>query len=361
MDKRNSVDFIKLDINNSQQIEFLTKNVRDFYNRDIVSWQYADTNLTTGLYFAQKENILVASQGMIPICLNVQGKKVLTAKSESSYLLPDFNLRGKGVFEDLYFHTIKVSSQSNIQCFWGFTLLSKIWGRKLKFEVFDSIILESELQISFNKSVFFIFSGNNSFLEICKKLLKSIHSAIKLKKRPHIYTEFSASFLDLNNDNDINSICELYEMWGVKNPDFVSIYCNHSYIKWRLADNPITKYKIIGIYKNDLLVGICILNDRKGKSYMLDFIVPDIDLLSLCFDTLFLFIKKHTLISHIIYWATNKNDYSNTIHRLLKSYGAYLYINDKMNFVLKNISSTSDSIDITKYYLNGLWTEGFKI
>lgn len=359
MDKGNSVDFIKLDINNTQQIEFIVKNVRDFYNKDIAYWQYADTDLSTGLYFAQKDNIFIASQGMIPIYLNVQGKKVLTAKSESSFLLP--NYRGQGIFEKLYSHTIEKSSQSSIHCFWGFTSLSKVWRRLLSFEVFDSIIQESELQISLYRSIFAIRSGSSSLFDKCKKLCKSIYSEIKLKKRPHIYAEFSASFLDLNNSNHISLICELYKMWSINHPDYVSMYCDHSYIKWRVADNPITKYEIIGIYKNNLLIGMCILNDRKGKSYMLDFIVSDIDLLSLSFDTLLLFVKKHTLISHIIYWASNKNDYSNKIHKLMKKYGAFIYINENMNFVIKNISGTYDNIDISKYYLNGLWTEGFKI
>lgn len=94
---------------------------------------------------------------------------------------------------------------------------------------------------------------------------------------------------------------------------------------------------------------------------MLDFIVPEKELLIPCFDTLLIHLKKHTYISRIIFWASGKNDYSNSVHKLLKCYGAYLYINGNMNFVIKNLSETSEKMDISNFYLNGLWTEGFKI
>ncbi|HNQ67628.1 MAG TPA: hypothetical protein PKN32_04570 [Bacteroidales bacterium] len=359
MDKTNSVSFIKLDINNSLHLEFMKKNVRDFYDINVARWQYADTDLSTGLFFAVKENVLISSQGMIPIYLNIQGDKSLTAKSESSFLLREFH--GKGIFEDLYSHTIQTSVQDGIQIVWGFTALSIIWRRKLKFHVYDGLIHESELQISFYRSLFSHDTAKNTLIFKCKKLLKSIYSEIKFKKRAHIHKEFSAIFLDINNRDLIDSISGLYERWRINYPDYVSLNCDNSYLKWRIVDNPIKKYKIVGIYKKDVIVGMCILNADIGKSYMLDFIVPEKELLIPCFDTLLIHLKKHTYISRIIFWASGKNDYSNSVHKLLKCYGAYLYINGNMNFVIKNLSETSEKMDISNFYLNGLWTEGFKI
>ena len=69
--------------------------------------------------------------------------------------------------------------------------------------------------------------------------------------------------------------------------------------------------------------------------------------------------KKH---SHITYWASNQNKYNNNIHTILQKIGGRSLKNFSMNFVCKNTQHISfKTNNISEFYINGLWTEGFKM
>ena len=297
---------------------------------------------------------------MIPIFLNVQGKRILTAKSESSFLLSEF--RGKGIFEDLYFHTIQISEQDGIQIIWGFTALSNVWRNKLKFDVYDGLIHESELQIRFFNSVSATWKSNQSFFNKVKLSLKAFISLTKNKKLPKANKEYTANFLDIKEDINLKLIIELYDDWVVNHPHITSIHIDKEYLNWRITNNPIVKYKIIGVFKNQKLVSFGIINDSTNKAYLLDFIVPKKEDLNHSFIEILRCLKQCDSVSHLIFWASHKNDYSKAIHSLFQSNGAFHYANNNMNFVIKKTEKcTIANIQLEDLYINGLWTEGFKI
>jgi hypothetical protein len=360
MHQGNQLKFIKFDKGDLSQMDFLQKNVRDFYSTDIATWQYHNGDYSTGLFFTQNNDRYIASQGMIPIYLSIKGKKTLTAKSESSFLLPEF--RGKGIFEDLYFHTIETSKKDGIKLIWGFTALSNVWRNKLKFDVDDGIIHESELQIRFLKSISSTWRSNQSYITKAKLSLKAILALTKGRRIPKATNEYTAELLDIKNGSHLEAILELYKKWEINYPTFISIHLNHEYLTWRISNNPMINYKIIGIHKNQQLVGLGIVNDTSNKAYLVDFIVPKKEYLPHCFNELLRFSKRFHSISHLIYWASYKNEYTHQIHALCESFGAFRYVNNSMNFVIKNTEETAtNTIDFAEFCINGLWTEGFRI
>lgn len=318
--QRNQLNLVKFDKDNLYQLEFLKKNVRDFYSKDIAFWQYENGVYFTGLFFTQVNDEYIASQGMIPISLKVKGEQILTAKDESSFLLPTF--RGKGIFEDLYFHTIQTSEQDGIQIIWGFTALSNVWRKKLKFDVYDGLIHESELQIRFLNSLSSAWKSDQSFARKVKLSFKSFISLTKGKKLPKADKLYKADFLDIKEDTNLKLIIELYDEWAVNHSHFISINADKDFLNWRISNNPVVNYKIIGVFKNQKLVGIGIVNDNVNKAYLLDFIVPKKENLNHSFIEIIRCLKRQNSVSHLIYWASHKNDYARTIHSLFKSYGA---------------------------------------
>lgn len=360
MHQGNQLKLVKFDKDNQSQLEFLKKNVRDFYSRDIVIWQYENGNFSTGLYFAQKDDCCISSQGMIPIYLCVKGKRTLTAKSESSFLLPDF--RGKGIFEELYFYTIETSEQDGVEIIWGFTALSNVWRKKLKFDVYEGLIHESELQIRFFKSLLSVWSSNQPVVRKMRLSLKTIIALSKGKKLTKTNKDYTADIIDIKDDTKLKLILKLYEEWSAKYPNLIHIHVDEEYFNWRIANNPVVNYKVIGVFKNQKLVGIGIVNDTSNKAYLLDFIVPEKEHLNQCLVKIIKHLKESGSVTHLIYWASHKNDYTSTIHSIFQSQGAYCYINNNMNFVIKKTNKcTMENIDLEDLYINGLWTEGFRI
>jgi GNAT superfamily N-acetyltransferase len=77
---------------------------------------YPDKSVLVGI---KNESELIATQGMVPIYLNINGKRCLSGKSEST--LVDKKYRGKGLFADIYNSAIKQSKDKGMCCLWGFT------------------------------------------------------------------------------------------------------------------------------------------------------------------------------------------------------------------------------------------------
>lgn len=353
--------YVKLSPNDADQISFLKKEVRPFYNEQVLTWQYCRwENLNSSLYFLKEDKKYIASQGMIPINLISENKSRLTAKSESSFLLPDF--RGKGLFEDLYSYNIEKSEEDKAELIWGFTALSNVWRKKLNFDVYDGLISETELQLSTRISIRSLFGKKLPFKETLKQGVKIALNTFKNKKIPSIYPKKYAKEIDLKNRQNMDDLQSVFETWKRNYFSFIGIDLTPDFIEWRLLKNPLLKYKIIGLYEDSKLYGFGIVNHTSDYSYLVEVIIDNPVKIKDGIYSLLKFWKNLKVSSHINYWASNRNEYCNEISGILSDLGARKMINKHMNFVYKKTIHNSFTVnDINLFYINGLWTEGFKI
>lgn len=350
-----------LDLSELGQINFLRKNLRSFYDAEILNWQYFRLgNLNSSLYLLQKNDQYIASQGMIPIHLISQNLSRLTAKSETSFLLPEF--RGKGLFEDLYSFTIDKAEEDKVELIWGFTALSKVWRKKLKFNVYDGLITETELQISFWISIRSIINKKLPIWNKFKQSIKSIISALKVTKILGNTASYKVIEIDMTNLEDMASVLTVFEKWKAEYPSYISLDLTVEYLQWRLGKNPKLKYRLIGLYHKDVLYGFGVINTTASYAYLVEFIVSDRTKLKNGLHSLLSYWKSLNISSHINYWSSNQNEYSIEISNILMAMGANKMVNNTMNFVLKSTKYNSFTTDdVSQFYINGLWTEGFKI
>ena len=355
----NELKFVKYDVNDDEQLTFIKKHLRVFYTKEIGSWQYKNEGQHTGLFLAKNNGQYIATQGMIPMKLIHNGKHVFSAKSETSFLLSEF--RGRGVFEELYFYTISCSESDNITLIWGFTALAKVWREKLKFDVYEKVVQESELQLTLFKSIYSALFVTESIKAKGRALLKCFAKSRVNIKRIKPDKDYCVRELDLNNKSDLESVVSLYKSWTKNNPSLVCIDFNQAFLKWRILDNPILNYVFGGVYKNNTLLGYGIINIDKRRAYLVDFIVAEKKDLEDCFGALLAFLDKQP-ISHLNYWANSKNAYAKSIHTVFTDCGADYTIKDSLSFVVKPINSTpTERFNIDDFYFNSLWTEGFSM
>lgn len=351
----------KLDLSESNQINFLRKNLRPFYDAKILNWQYSGLgNLNSSLYLLKDKDQYIASQGMIPIHLISQNSSRLTAKSETSFLLPKF--RGKGLFEDLYSYTIDKAVEDRVELIWGFTALSKVWREKLKFDVHDGLITETELQLSFWITIRSILNKKLSIGSTFKQSIKSVINLLKITRLPVTNANNEVNEIDITNLENIALVLTVYEKWKTDHPSYISIDLTGKYFQWRLDKNPKLKYKVIGLYHKNELYGFGIINITASYAYLVEFIVSDRAKLKDGLHSFLNYWKGLKTSSHINYWASNQNEYSCEIINILSILGAKKMVNNTMNFVYKNTKYNSfKTDDISQFYINGLWTEGFTI
>jgi hypothetical protein len=353
--------YIKLDTGDSEQISFLKKELRPYYDGQVLLWQYNRwQNLNSCLYLLKKDNQYIASQGMIPLHLITEGKIRLTAKSETSFLLPDY--RGKGLFEELYFHAIDKSEEDNTELIWGFTALSNVWRKKLKFDVSDGLITETELPLSMSNGIRSALKKNTSISNLVKLILKTILNNSKKKRIPSYSKKKLVKEIDFSRQKNIDAVLNTFTKWRANYPAFISINLDADFIEWRLLKNPMLHYKIIGFYEGNELYGFAIINDSESYAYLTEFIVDDRTKLKEGLFSFLTYWKGLKKSSYLNYWASNQNEYSKEISNVLSELGAIKIINNHMNFVCKKTKHNSfDTKDISSFYINGLWTEGFNI
>lgn len=353
--------YVRFVPNNIEQASFVQKYVRDFYSIEIAKWQYGFSSQNIGLFFLELNGSLIASQGMIPIKLSFKNHKILSAKSETSFLLPEH--RGQGHFEQLYFYTVDLAAKDNIQFIWGFTALSKVWRKKLSFDVFDGLIYESTLQVDFIRDLKFIAQSTSSVINKLKSFSKSVVFYLKRKKRTFKATEskIKVLFLDTNHDRTIKELTSLYREWEEENESCVKINMDADFLKWRVMNNLKVKYKIVGFFEDQQLIGAGIINVSSEKYYLVDFITLNKVDIETCFSILLDFLKEQENFSHLVYWGSNLNKHTRNVHQMFKRRGAQSVQSNLMNFVLKKTRGGYDNVNASDFYINGLWTEGFTI
>lgn len=110
-------------------------------SRSILEWEYFDPDLTREgiLVGAFDGDALVGTQGFIPYRGWWKDRAVLTSKSESTLVSPEY--RGQKVFDRMYALGFDLCRQAGVDCIWGFTSAEKPFA-KLGFDVSGELFQE---------------------------------------------------------------------------------------------------------------------------------------------------------------------------------------------------------------------------
>jgi len=308
---------------------------------------------------------IVGTQGMIPIYINIKGKRYLSGKSENTLL--DTKYRGKSFFQKLYEFAMSLCEQKNMSCIWGYTSVitaQKGLRNKLGFSVYENVMYESILILNLKNALSVILKSK---LAMVKKITISLlalfsylYSLIlrlfskSLKESPKI--KFSIEHT-LRSTNDLDM---LYRRLREKYPDLIHIDQDKNYIMWRILNNPNIKYKTYFVYEDNLLRGYCYFStDHKKRAFLTDFTFESaaagVPLLRVLLNML-----RNEKISYVYFSGNARNPLMMTIFNLLKRFG-FVKRRSSWSFVLRNISYKDEDYlyDIKNWYAGGLWREGY--
>ncbi len=342
---------------NNGVIQYLNKVLNHDVNNKVWDWEF-DTLKNTVFTMAKDGALIIGTQSMLPLELCIGDKVVNTAKSETSYL--NGNYRGKKIFEQLYQLAIDEIHKRGSLLIWGFTPAIKAWRNNLKFMAYDDEMLIAEGLVGYYPLRSNAWKSRNLLVAIGKYGIVNFHSFQNrmklngvLKSRNDIAVSES-----LRNKNDITN---LYSEIRGGQLDAITLEMSPTYINWRLDANPVIKYSKKYFYIQNRLIAIAIYAITDGKLILSDLTYIGDDTV---LKHVLKYLVKNNKCHSIQYWGNKSHPLNQSIFSVLSSMGATTRVDTSRCFVYKNLDESNSYImptELSKWYINGLWTEGFHI
>ena len=99
------------------------------HNSDYLVYEYQNNKKESAVFITAVDNInkIIGTQALIPYPLNIDGKILLTGRSERSLVAKSY--RGAGLFQDLMEYCAQCGQEKGLNFIWGTTVLKKAFKR----------------------------------------------------------------------------------------------------------------------------------------------------------------------------------------------------------------------------------------
>lgn len=242
-------------------------------DRSIAQWRWQFDRLIGGVRpfaVAKSDGRIVGTQALMPITMLTPSGTVLTAKSEET--LVDPSMRGKGVFQSMYRPLLDLAKTNGVQAIWGFTPAYK------PFEALGFTVpaRTSQLVLPFSARAVDILGPAAGVRGWRRLALRAgiagatVVSAARLGLPRRQIDGVELSVID-QAPQAADALCkEFVNSWGG-----VTIYRDHSYLRWRYFENPAIRATVLGAYRGQKLVGLMAFSlDSSAVGYIVDALVP---------------------------------------------------------------------------------------
>lgn len=328
-------------------------------------WEFVNGPWGKAIYVIAEDldkvgNRIIGTQSAIPmVMINGKGERVLTAKSEDTFVHPDY--RGHKLFDKMYELLFDECQKSGIQYLWGFTYARKPF-LKLGFSIpFDTI------------QGLYIINPLASF-----QYLSSLNQSNNLKDKAKIFALafggfFNRIFYQFSGHGkkqkvfgkDFELKTSLIESHLKKYESLWSIHQTKDYLDWRLKLNPFQNdyIQFVGYSQSNQIDSATLLNFRKeGFAYLEEINFLDVDQTKSCFDLILAaikFSKSERKPFLLRFWGFDVNATSLKEIELLKKLG-FIFIKKGTAFVWKDLANGKGAIKPENILLSRLLTQGNK-
>ena len=204
-------------------------------------WQYGGYEQDRAVFTVSRDaGRLIATQAMMPVYLNVGGRRVLTGKSENTLLLPEY--RGTEVMRELYEYAVEQCRTRDIAFLWGFTRAVKAF-RRFGFSTFPlpqqhalSGLNPSMVWRRMRREAGSLFRQGNLAVRLAIDYLRALTSLRATRGE-------KSGPLQVNRERiDHGQIRQLMQTLQRNHPDLISMDCDEPYLTWRIQKHPRLHY-----------------------------------------------------------------------------------------------------------------------
>lgn len=235
-------------------------------------WEFVEPTKAGPLPFvvAVDEGEIVGTQAYIPVRFIDEAGVFLTAKSEET--LVSSKMRGKNVFGKMYDQLFQVARDNACMSIWGFTPADRAF-RKLQFDIpaaTGQLLLvlapQSLAQVANAQG-----DGGSGGRRLGLRLAGLILSV--WSKLAAFGSDALAADERLTDLQDAHLFDEQYSRRFIDAWGGTTILRDHEYMQWRIFDNPYRQANVVGIVRDNILVGhVALAVDEEGAGYLVDLI-----------------------------------------------------------------------------------------
>jgi hypothetical protein len=307
---------------------------------------------------AEKDGQILATEGFIPIYMDVGGKTVLGAKGESWLCLKQY--RGTGLQQALRDYEREQGLLSIVPISWSFTLIDKLHGRDNFATVYRGIQVWTRV-------------GNVRLLILTKlrdnaPLWRRIGSVAKLTAK--VLSERGRRAIPQVSirpgyeikkeqipDEALIGLCE--RLREKKNKNVICIHYDSKYLSWRIREHPFLKYDEYQVQQDSKLRAYAFVTMHDNEAFISDLLSEDSYATSILLSTI---VKDYGNKTGRLRFLGNPQDIlSLDIFEQLPKFGFSLNMKWLISITDRVGDMNREFYEISNWNVNGLWTEGFQM
>ena len=214
-------------------------------------------------YAMNAEGQIIATQGMVPYPISVDGQTVLSSKSESTLMLPEG--RGSGLMVDLYDFAFVAAVDRGSSVVWGFTDSDRAFQR-FGFQTFPIAHTYERRGRSLVRGALGRLQAPDSARHRFLSMSRHIHGMLT-HRRLASPPSAMVSTTTLSVDDARVAWCRLLSTSPVAG---VQLSADHDYFDWRWGRNPTTDFEFLGSVSGDPLQGLAVVSRAAGRTVISD-------------------------------------------------------------------------------------------
>jgi hypothetical protein len=339
-----------------QLVAFHNSHYRDNRKREHWMWVYKGCYPDLAVFGAMTEGErIVGTQGLIPIFIRAAGERVLSGKPENSLVAPDH--RGGNIYNDIYVYVKSEGPRKGMQCLWGYGPLYTA-SIKAGYTVFKHALVSLGAVIKPSAALSDARKtkkrGMKKFKEIAGRVFLWAYGTglrATIASPNGAYTIRS----EMENHQDMD---DLYSRLRERYPDLIHIDLDEQYLKWRIDNNPFSKYKSYFVYKGTKLAAYSFVNAQaKTRAYLTDFTFDDENAAKFLLSTIIKDLRAQD-VGLLIFLGNRENPLIKNTLDLLQRWGFMQFA--ETNFHIQNFNFQNVELfsNVKNWYMNGIGTEG---
>ena len=329
-------------------------------------WEYQTYEPEKTVFaFAKDRDKLIATQGVLPICMEVGTECLVSGKAENTLILPPY--RGTAIFRSLQEYAFENCTGRGMQFVWGFT------GGAVRAFQESGFTCYQDIQV--------LMRPGNIWVDIVSRLRTYSHGArTPLWRRIGTVGKLILKSFFARNSKTIpqiekqagyeikkGEICdqrrlkELCQRMRSKHKNIVSIKYDQRYLRWRVREHPLLKYDEYQVYQGAKLRAYAFVVLSHGIATISDLLSEDRHATSLLLYTILKdYVKK---AGRFQFLGNLKDLLAQDLFDQLRQFG--FSVDEKTGkywiFILRDLSGGKNKqfFDIRNWHVTGLWTEGF--
>lgn len=308
----------------------------------------------------RKNRELIATFGVIPLIMSIDGNNMLAGKTESMLVIPEY--RGHGIATKIYKYVETECLKRGFQLIWGFT-----FQREAK-------IVFRMLGYTFAPTLAFAERPGSLRLEITSKMktrsplwirlgsVAKLITALALFRRKRSFPKFNeqAGYELKESKCNEQDLQNLYERLQIKHKNLIFINLDAKYLMWRVRENPFLKYDEYQVYQEGKMRAYAFVTLHDRVASISDLTSEDEHATCLLLAAITKRYQKRA--GRFTFMCNPKDNLArNTLAQLYK-FGFKLYPN-AMELLYRDLTQGKhgQNFEIQNWHICGLWTEGFSM